>query len=357
MDPNRAVSQYVRDTWGSQQGLPPGPIYAIAQTPDGYLWLGTEHGLVRFDGVNFKLFLPTVSGEPPARTVLGLETDSSGDLWVRVSGPSLLRYRDGQFSRVLSDPAVPVSLVTAMARGRDGRLLLSSMWSGTIRDRKERFELLAPVRALPRSVVISMADLPSETVWLGTRDAGLVRLQAGVTTNIVAGLPDRKVNTLLPGEAGEMLVGTDRGVVRWDGTALTSTGVPQALARIQALAMIRDREANVWIGTADGDVLRVTAGIVSKLAPPNASARGAVTTIFEDRDGNVWIGNARGLERLRDSAFTTYTVAQGLPSDGVGPVHVDDEGRTWFSPPERRSVLAARAVASSVSQTARQPET
>ena len=53
MDPNRAVSQYVRDSWGSQQGLPPGPIYAIAQTPDGYLWLGTERGLVRFDGVTF----------------------------------------------------------------------------------------------------------------------------------------------------------------------------------------------------------------------------------------------------------------------------------------------------------------
>ena len=239
MDPNRAVSQYVRDSWGSQQGLSPGPIYAIAQTPDGYLWLGTERGLVRFDGVTFTLFPPDIPGEPPARTVLGLESDSSGDLWVRVSGPSLLRYRDGQFNRVTSDPAVPVSLVTAMARGRDGRLLLSSMWSGTIRDRKERFELLAPVTALPRSVVISMADMPSEAVWLGTRDAGLVRVQAGVTTTVVEGLPDRKVNSLLPGDAGEMLVGTDRGVVRWDGTALTSSGVPQALTNIQALAMIR----------------------------------------------------------------------------------------------------------------------
>ena len=333
MDPNRAASQYVRDSWSSQQGLPPGPIYAIAQTPDGYLWLGTERGLVRFDGVTFALFPPDIAGEPPARTVLGLESDSSGDLWVRVSGPSLLRYRDGQFNRVMSDPAVPVSLVTAMARGRDGRLLLSSMWSGTIRDRKERFELLAPVAALPRSVVISMADMPSEAVWLGTRDAGLVRVQAGIVTNVVAGLPDRKVNSLLPVDHGEMLVGTDRGIVRWDGTALTSSGVPPALTNIQALAMIRDREANVWIGTAAGDVLRVTAGTVSKLAPPDAQPRGAVTTIFEDRDGNVWIGSARGLERIRDSVFITYTVAQGLPADGAGPIHVDSEERTWFAPP------------------------
>ncbi len=150
---------------------------------------------------------------------------------------------------------------------------------------------------------------------------------------VVAGLPDRKVNSLLPGDAGEMLVGTDRGVVRWDGTALTSSGVPQALTNIQALAMIRDREANVWIGTAAGDVLRVTAGTVSKLAPPDAQPRGAVTTIFEDRDGNVWIGSARGLERLRDSAFITYTVAQGLPTDGAGPIHVDSDERTWFAPP------------------------
>jgi ligand-binding sensor domain-containing protein/signal transduction histidine kinase len=334
MDPNRDVSQYVRDAWGSEQGLPPGPIYAIAQTPDGYLWLGSERGLVRFDGVTFTLFPPAIPGEPQARTVLGLETDSSGDLWVRVSGPSLLRYRDGRFTRVTSDPAVPVTLVTAMSRGRDGRLLLSSMWSGTIRDRRERFELLAPVSALPRSVVIALADGTSGDVWLGTRDVGLVRLQAGKATNIVAGLPDRKVNSLLPGSDADMLVGTDRGVVRWDGAALTATGVPAALAGVQALAMIRDRESNVWVGTAGGDVLRVTAGSVARLPPAKAQSRGAVTALFEDRDGNVWIGSAHGLERLRDSSFITYRAAQGLPSDSAGPIHVDGEGRTWFAPPE-----------------------
>ena len=93
MDPARDVSQYVRDEWGSEQGFPGGPVYAIAQTPDGYLWIGAEKGLVRFDGTAFTLLPPTVPGQPAVRTVLGLVADADGSLWVRVAGPTLLRYK------------------------------------------------------------------------------------------------------------------------------------------------------------------------------------------------------------------------------------------------------------------------
>ena len=96
--------------------------------------------------------------------------------------------------------------------------------------------------------------------------------------------------------------------------------------------MIRDRGSNIWVGTASGGLLRVTAGGVSMLAPRAGQPRGAVTTLFEDRDGNLWVGSARGLERIRDSAFTTYSAQQGLPSAANGPIYVDGEGRTWFAP-------------------------
>ena len=75
MDPARDVSQYVRDEWGSEQGFPGGPVYAIAQTLDGYLWIGAEKGLVRFDGVTFSLLQPDVPDSRPLRAVLGLAAD------------------------------------------------------------------------------------------------------------------------------------------------------------------------------------------------------------------------------------------------------------------------------------------
>jgi signal transduction histidine kinase/ligand-binding sensor domain-containing protein len=332
MDPNRDVSQYIHDEWGSEQGFPGGPVNAITQTPDGYLWIGTEKGLVRYDGVVFRVVPTTVPGQPPIRSVLGLTADASGSLWVRAAGPTLRRYRDGAFSALTSDSSLPDALVTATARGRDGRLLLSSLGSGAFRESGGRFETLALPAALPRSVVLSISDTPSGDVWLGTRDAGLVAIRGATVSHIVTGLPDRKINSLLPGDNQELWIGTDKGVVRWSEGGITTAGVPAALANVQALSMIRDRGSNIWVGTASGGLLRVTAGGVSMLGARAGQPRGAVTSLFEDRDGNLWVGSARGLERIRDSAFTTYSSQQGLPSAANGPIYVDGAGRTWFAP-------------------------
>ena len=332
MDPDRDVSQYIRNEWGSEQGFPGGPVYAIAQTTDGYLWIGTEKGLARFDGVTFRAFHPAASEQPVNRTVFGLTADVDGNLWIRLAGPTLVRYRNGEFAAVTSDPVLPDALVTAMVRGHDGRLLLSSLGSGIIRERGGKFAGLAAPAALPRSVVISIAEMTSGDIWLGTRDAGLISLRGQQVQYLVKGLPDRKINALLAGERDDLWIGTDKGVVRWNGTEVTTSGVPPALSSIQALSMIRDRGANMWIGTASGDLLRVNAQGVSALPSTGERARGAITALFEDRDGNLWVGSARGLERIRDSAFTTYTTRQGLPSDTSGPIHLDSEGRTWFAP-------------------------
>src|SRR6266481_6866387 len=91
---HKAMSEYIRDRWSAEQGFPDGPVYAIAQTPDGYLWIGTEKGLVRFDGLNFSLLQPSDSGIFPAGPILSLAVDGGGNLWVRPRGPRLLRYRD-----------------------------------------------------------------------------------------------------------------------------------------------------------------------------------------------------------------------------------------------------------------------
>ena len=334
MDPDRDVSHYIQDEWTSGQGFPGGPVYAIAQTPDGYLWIGAEKGLVRFDGVEFRLVHPTLPGRPAIGAVLGLTTDVEGSLWIRVSGLALLRYRNGEFTAMSGSPVQPEALVTAMIRGLDGRLLSSSIDGDTIAERGGRFETRASPAGMPRSVVISIAETSSGDVWLGTRDAGLVSIRGGHLSHIVNGLPDRKVNSLLRGDDRELWVGTDKGVVRWNGTEITTTGVPAALAGVQALSMVRDRGSNIWIGTASGGLVRVNGRGASVLGARNERPRGAVTALFEDRDGNLWVGSARGLERVRDSAFATYSTSQGLPSDSQGPVHVDSDGRAWFAPSE-----------------------
>src|SRR5580658_748666 len=91
IDPDRAISQYVHDEWGPEQGFPKGPVYAITQTPDGYIWIGTDEGLVRFDGWNFRL-IKDDSGAFTITGVLGLASDNEGCLWIRLQDLTITRY-------------------------------------------------------------------------------------------------------------------------------------------------------------------------------------------------------------------------------------------------------------------------
>src|SRR5580700_9595280 len=172
IDPNRAMSQYIHERWGTEQGFPRGPVYAIAQSSDGYLWIGTQAGLVRFDGLNFRM----VRDAPAllnSASVLGLTPDRDGNLWVRLEGSTLLRYRDGVFDSPASDLASMNSLITAMGQATQGELLLSLMERGVIIHRSGRFEMIADASGLPRSPVLSVAQTSDGSVWVGTRGAGL----------------------------------------------------------------------------------------------------------------------------------------------------------------------------------------
>src|SRR5262249_13173466 len=177
-----------------------------------------------------------------------------------------------------------------------------------------------------------MAQTPNGDTWLGTRGAGLLVVRGTHVTRFTDGLPDLKVNCLLAFKDDDVWIGTDKGIVRWTGTEIGSSGVPDALRNLQALEIIRDRAGNLWVAAGSGGLVRVDdRGRASHSAPSVSPARD-VSSVFEDRDGNIWVGSDRGIERWRDPAFTSFSTAQGLPPSPVGPVYVDDRGRAWFAP-------------------------
>ena len=327
MDPNRAMSQYLRDRWGPENGFPKGPVYAITQTTDGYLWIGTERGLVRFDGVNFQVVAGT---DGP---VLDLVPDADGSLWIRLLRPTLLRYRNGEFRNVTKEAVQGPATVTTMCRSEKGSVVLWVLQdeARAVEHRGEKFELLATQTGMSRSPVLSMTQMPNGELWLGTRDAGLFRLSQGQTSAVTDGLPDRKVNCLLR-DREHLWVGTDNGIAFWDGRELIQSGVPATLRSTRILAMARDRDSNLWVGTNDRGLLRLNNQGVSSFDRRDSRSAGAITALFEDREGNLWIGRDSSIERLRDSIFLTYSASEGLLSDRNGPVYVDSEGRTWFAP-------------------------
>jgi ligand-binding sensor domain-containing protein/signal transduction histidine kinase len=316
IDPSRELSQYIRDQWGSAKGFPGGQVYAITQTRDGYLWIGAEKGLVRFDGNNFHLFQQSNTSSLPVGPVRGLVADPDGSLWIHWGGPRLFRYSNGEFEDVSLMIGRGEQAITVIGRGVNGDVLLSALVNGQLRYNGGKFARLAAPVELSSFVAISIAESPDGKVWFGTRDLGLFYASQGNLTNFDKALPDRKINCVMPVSNDELWIGTDNGVVRWNGVETS-----ESLSHVRALTMIRDRDANVWVGTTTG-LIRVNGHAVSR----DRDAGIAVTALFEDREGNIWLGTSQGIERLRESVFVTYA------SENNGPVYVDSEGRVWFAP-------------------------
>src|SRR6266852_2328478 len=331
LDPHRKFSQYVREKWSAANGLPGGAVHAIAQSPDGYLWIGTDKGLVRFDGFTF-LPVPPESLLPQNDPILGLNTDAEGDLWVRMQTAGILRYNRGKFENLASGPNATVTQVTAIARENAAGMLLSDLISGTLRLRRGKLDLIAPAKILPgSSVTMSIAETAGGKIWLGTLGAGLFYLENGRATRVTQGLTETKINCLLPVGDQELWVGTDHGLFRWNGTGFRRAGLGPSLRDQPVLTILRDRDSNIWVGTTRG-LLRINASGTSFAEEEGMQRAGAVNALFEDREGNLWVGGAMGLERIRDSPFITYSTDKGLSSNASGPVYVDGEDRAWFAP-------------------------
>lgn len=329
-EPTKGISAYVRERWGSDKGFPSATVYAIAQSSDGYLWIGTAKGLVRFDGWDFKLFQRIDAMSSPMGPVLGLMADSENNLWVRLEGQGLLRYHNGQFEDVSLAFEQSGLRVSAMCRGKDGEILFSGFANGIFRYQEGKFVRLAP-RVMPGFLAVSIGETQDGTFLLGGRDGGLYEESA---TQPVTGLPElrnRKINCLLPIDARRFWVGTDAGLLEWNGKEAVKSSIP-AVKDAQILAITKDRESNTWVGTGDA-LVRIDASGAT-FFDENMRVTGGVTAIFEDREGNIWTGSSQGLERFREGAFRTYSVSSGFPSQSNGPVYIDDEKRPWFAPSE-----------------------
>src|ERR1700678_264429 len=333
VDPNRMISQYMHERWGIEKGFSGGSVTSIAQTPDGYLCIGTEKGLIRFDGLRFRVFQQATPASFPIGPVQALMTDGQGNLWIVLQNTKILRYQDGKFELGHDEAEAGIS---SLARRTDGTMLFSSLALGALAYSDGKFEILHPSAELasharadfpasndnlasrlswatgvtehrladPNSPVISMAATDDGKIWLGTQDKGLFYLKDGTISGVSKPSSEEKINCLLALKNGQLWVGTAQGVLLWNGSALTRDGVPPALAHAETLSMSLDRDLNVWLGTPRGLLRYNTQSVPAQVdfRPP-----GAVTAIFEDREGDLWIGTSGAIERYRDSPFTTYT--------------------------------------------------
>ena len=317
---DRAITQYVRKVWTVEQGLPHGTVRGFVQTPDGYLWLATYEGLVRFNGEEYQILDRSTSPEMLSIAVRMLSLAGKESLWLGTNA-GLMLYRGGHFETIAL-PGGP-DIIGGMTVVSDG-----TVWIGTARGKlfrvvNGRAEEMA--LGLPVSPVTSLAT-SGDTVWIGT-STGLSRHRLGTkTAQRIEGLFSDRIITLVADGPDSLLVGTETGLER---IARSRVERVEGLPADQVTALHRDRDGNVWIGTYSHGLFRLSGSTLASYGIDDGLLNPTVRAIFEDAEGSIWIGSNGGVEQFRSGAFINWDKRHGLDDDYVRTIFEDHEGVRW----------------------------
>jgi signal transduction histidine kinase/ligand-binding sensor domain-containing protein/DNA-binding NarL/FixJ family response regulator len=333
VDPRKALSQYLHDVWQTEQGLPQNSVGTILRSRDGYLWLGTQDGLVRFDGVRFTTFDTHNSPGLLHNYILCLLEDRDGSLWIGTSGGGLSRYNEGRFTSFTEREGLPASQVKSLMQDRRGRVWVGTIGGGLVRLESSRLVPVAGTAALAGRRVRTMIEDGSNGIWIATDD-GLFRLDeaTGAPLERITGLLSDNIADLALSRDGSLWVGTlGRGVNRLREGRVDSLTTRDGLSNDRVHSLMEDSHGTLWIGTEGGGLNRVVDGRVSKLTTQEGLSNDVVMSLSEDHEGSLWVGTAGGgLNRLRDGAMTSLTTKEGLSNDFVGPLFEDRDGVFWI---------------------------
>jgi signal transduction histidine kinase/ligand-binding sensor domain-containing protein/CheY-like chemotaxis protein len=331
LDPHKAITQYVERIWNVDSGLPQASVRAIAQTHDGYLWIGTEDGLVRFDGVRFVVFDTRNTRELKSNEITALLAGLGNDLWIGTDGGGLSHLEEGKFTNYTAGSGISSDAILSLYRDRFGALWIGTDGGGLDRFADGQFRVYDRQDGMPDATVFSICGAADGGLWLGMR-SGLVHFKDGAVRRYTTedGLPSNEVHAVYRAHDGSLWVGSNRGLGRFVNghfqTYTERTGLPSNLI----LSLREDAAGALWMGTGDAGVARYYRGKFSSYGPKQGFVSDVVFTTFEDQEGNLWIGTgAGGLVRLRDGSFTTITSREGLSSDPILGVFEDREGAIW----------------------------
>ena len=305
-------------SWQREQGLPQNSVRALTQTRDGYLWIGSDDGVVRFDGVRFVSFgLREGLRSGPVQTLF---EDSHGALWIGTADSGLTRWQDGQFTTFTMRDGLPSNSITALSEDGEGRLWVGTQ-AGLAVGRDGRFATPGGADQFKGKPIPVLFKNRQGVMWLGATGAGLFRFQAGkfvaLADAAVEGLL-RDPHCLLEDQAGRIWVGAgDDFVLCRDGDQWRRYRIPRHLARPYVSALAEEPDGTVWAGSVSEGLIQFKGGKLTAINASSGLLDNSVECLLADREGNLWVGTGAGLNRLRRSNLLMFSQNEGL---GYGPV-------------------------------------
>jgi diguanylate cyclase (GGDEF)-like protein len=323
--PDKAFEHYVSNTWSIQEGLPQISALTIAQGRMGYIWVGTQNGLARFDGVRFTTYTPDSEPALPGIYIRTLLLGRDGRMWIGTY-KGLAMYEKGRFKSV---PAIGVARnstldIYALAETANGSIMVATS-DGVFRvDGDHLVEL--PNGPKPAFSLLSRAD----GLWVGGNGA-VLRMDHGRVFSMP--LPQQLiaagVNHLAEAQ-GRIWAGTSQGLYSHVGDAWVRFDEDAALARAPINSILRDHDDNLWVSTNSGFARLRNAHLAERIEGTNLRAASSVVSSFEDREGNLWLGSQlEGLSRLWNGWTRRYGTSTGLNDPIVWSLSRAPNGLLW----------------------------
>lgn len=312
--------------WQTDDGLPQNTVQALVQTRDGYLWIGTQNGLARFDGARFVVFDAKNTPGLGSSQIYALAQDNHDSLWIGTFNAGLSRLSQGRFETFTEKNGLVCNAVRTIYAARNGVVWIGTT-NGLARYENGTFTRLTTADGLAHNIVRTIAEMSDGVIVIGTAK-GVNRIVEGRIELAYAGLPGSVIRSLIFDRKGAAWVGFAGGVVRIADGRIEDTIATNGLADNLVNAIFEDRHEQIWVGTYGGvSRLSGTNWVFEKTA--EGAAFDAVNCLVEDREGHIWLGTKDGLVRLHRQWFKAVTVRDGLTHNNTVTVFEDRLGSIW----------------------------
>jgi ligand-binding sensor domain-containing protein/signal transduction histidine kinase len=323
----------VQTVYTEKDGLPQASVLSIAQTPDGYYWLGTQEGLARFDGVSFQVFDSTNTPALAHNDIAALYLDSRARLWISSRGGGVARFENGRFTSLTKKDGLIDDNVLAVYEDSQKRIWFATNEGCTVLEPGGKLWNLSTPEGLPKGAVNDVKEGPDGSMWIAT-EGGLVHWRQGSATvydsQTLPSLTVNDIRTLAFDSSGALWVGT------WGGGLLRYArgqweNIPSDRPKQMIADTVEDRDKNLWVALGDGGLGRVEDGRLVAYGKGDGLPNENGLVVFEDREGNLLLGlGPGGLVVLRDAPFVTYDARDGLPDPSIRTIYQDIEGDLWI---------------------------
>jgi signal transduction histidine kinase/ligand-binding sensor domain-containing protein len=336
------AADYIIDVKDTEDDLPSSTVTSIAQTPEGYLWVGTYNGLARFDGERFVTFTTGTSLEPIHARIKGLYIDVEGTLWINTFRGGLTSYRDGVFENEWKEDERLFDLNTTLVASTSNLVTFVRQFGDVLQRRKSPAGEIS-WRSVPPPTglrpIFQCADSAGR-LWFLTRDRKILWFENGVFSEFpenTTTFAETKINTVTTGPDGRVWIGAENYIGRWNGQRLDDVTPTNGEPVFSPSLIFPTREGALWVLSGEQQQLRKQVGRrwvteVEEWRGKLGSAAGRAMGVHEDRNGGIWFNHyGNGLFHiLPDGTYERFTTAEGLPGDRVGAWFQSHDGSIWI---------------------------